>query len=636
MKQLRVLLITIIFAFNIMPLPIALAQTETAASDIAANTESAVNEPATPANSNQPPVSSNTVDQTAPTNNQVSEAINPPPELQPQSLQDTQPATPAPSLSAQPVSSLSAPSHLVVSEIQTQSATAVADEFIEITNPTPEDIALDSLEVAYVTSTGGTTTKLSLAPVTTAVSLRAHSSMLIKSSASVLTNSDATYNSGDFAIGSAGGTIQIKLNGVVVDKVGWGSAQVYESAPALVAAKGSSISRRVNTNAEFQDTDNNQSDFLETLPSPNGGGLLESVIDVCPNIDGVQEVLPSGYQLDSGGQCIQPSSDVCINLVGEQAEIPAGYEKNSVGDCVLIKQCLVEISEISAQPNFEGQEYIEFHNLDQKDVYLSACKIKINSGTEKSLVDVLVKPGEYKLVAFNNGTIRNSAGQITLINSNNEEIVYSYPTTAVGQTINFESSSQNGVVSDIPTPNSSNQTIILSEEEAAAAGKGSVGLVSVPCPTGKFRNPETNRCKNIASIESLLTPCDPGEYRSPETNRCRKVASLTSTSLKPCDPGQERNPETNRCRKVSSANSTQTPCKSGFERSPETNRCRKITSSKSPAKNLATIQPGSSKLDARILGIIAAAVLAYGAYEYRNDVRNFIGRIRGKVDSTSN
>ena len=44
---------------------------------------------------------------------------------------------------------------------------------------------------------------------------------------------------------------------------------------------------------------------------------------------------------------------------------------------------------------------------------------------------------------------------------------------------------------------------------------------AAPCPEGKYRNPDTNRCRNIEDVISDLVPCGEGKERSPETNRCR-------------------------------------------------------------------------------------------------------------------
>jgi len=69
----------------------------------------------------------------------------------------------------------------------------------------------------------------------------------------------------------------------------------------------------------------------------------------------------------------------------------------------------------------------------------------------------------------------------------------------------------------------------------------------VECAEGQFRNPETGRCKKIAT-EPVLAECAEGQFRNPLTNRCKKIA--TEDDLVPCAEGWERNPETNRCRKI--------------------------------------------------------------------------------------
>jgi hypothetical protein len=55
--------------------------------------------------------------------------------------------------------------------------------------------------------------------------------------------------------------------------------------------------------------------------------------DVCPNIDGAQATVPSGYQKDSSGKCIP--IDLCPNIDGAQAAVPSGYVKDGSGNCVI-------------------------------------------------------------------------------------------------------------------------------------------------------------------------------------------------------------------------------------------------------------------------------------------------------------
>lgn len=63
-------------------------------------------------------------------------------------------------------------------------------------------------------------------------------------------------------------------------------------------------------------------------------GQGNCVQDVCPNLEGGQATVPNGYFL-SNGQCIQ---DVCPNLEGGQATVPSGYHLEG-GQCVKDPTC---------------------------------------------------------------------------------------------------------------------------------------------------------------------------------------------------------------------------------------------------------------------------------------------------------
>ncbi len=60
----------------------------------------------------------------------------------------------------------------------------------------------------------------------------------------------------------------------------------------------------------------------------------EPPVDVCPNIDGVQTIVPSGMIKDANGNCVTPPVDVCPNISGVQTTVPAGLIKDANGNCV--------------------------------------------------------------------------------------------------------------------------------------------------------------------------------------------------------------------------------------------------------------------------------------------------------------
>lgn len=147
------------------------------------------------------------------------------------------------------------------------------------------------------------------------------------------------------------------------------------------------------------------------------------------------------------------------------------------------------------------------------------------------------------------------------------------------------------------------------------------------CPAGKYRNPETNRCRSIEEAVSALAVCEEGKERNPLTNRCRSVVAASST-LTPCGEGEERNPATNRCRKVSGTNTELVACKTGYERSLETNRCRKsLTSAGTVTAVEPEVQGESSMLQTAILATAGVSAFGYGAYEWRRECMQFIRRL---------
>ena len=168
----------------------------------------------------------------------------------------------------------------------------------------------------------------------------------------------------------------------------------------------------------------------------------------------------------------------------------------------------------------------------------------------------------------------------------------------------------------LPTPGADNV--------ATVAGVAVEELtLPTPCAVNQYRNPDTGRCRLIASAGPALTPCKDGQYRSEETNRCRNIAADANV-LAPCDAGEERNAETGRCRKIVVA-VVAAACKEGQERNPDTNRCRTVT--KMPAAGYAVLgakteNTGSWYALAAIGGIVLLAV-GYAIWEWHDEIGKF-------------
>lgn len=397
---------------------------------------------------------------------------------------------------------------------------------------------------------------------------------------------------------NAGGSLHILEGATVHDTVGWGvsvsQGVCFEEAHAEVPEKGKSIKRYVDVNGEFVDSKDNSEDFVVIGGSLTGPfPILEfnDEFDVCVNLDGAQDEIPEGYVMTDE------------NCMPTQQEEVAGCE-------------VLALSEILPNPegSDSGSEYIELYNPTNKTISLEDCGLKVGSSRKDLEGDIY--PG---YMVFYGLTLPNAAGgQVEFVSPATEEVVIYPPDLSDNEAWALVG----GVwqITNQPTPNAENALSVVAVDQVSED-------TLEPCPEGKFRNPETNRCKTIETNEGLK-PCAPDQYRNPETNRCKKKAD-TLTELKPCDPGQYRNPETNRCRKISSDGSDLKPCDEGEERNPETNRCRKVAgvSTDVPSET----NKSAPNINYILIGLFASTAVLYGIYEYRDSIGNYFARLKSKA-----
>jgi len=391
--------------------------------------------------------------------------------------------------------------------------------------------------------------------------------------------------------------------GLVIDLIGWGSAVAPEGIAADEHMSGEVLSRDLTV--DIVDTDVNLADFSsQPILSPVLSGLYEKavVVDVCPNIEGIQLEFPSGFLADVNGDCIP---DFCPNIDGLQVESPAGYEKlEGEEDCTLIplEDAVLLITELLPNaPSFDkGLEFIEIFNTNSVPVDLVGYTLQLGLSFSKefSFVGGVIQPGEYL-------TFSDLDTGIVLPNTASTSVRLVAPAgNVVSETGVYSNANDNvswAIVSDIwiytnqITPGSANKPFL----EPAVNEVLGITSVLAPCPAGKFRNPATNRCKNIVSAVSQLTPCAADQSRNPATNRCKKISSSTS-SLVPCKEGQERNPTTNRCRNVATLGG----------------------SSELSSVTDVAVESSEGQLNWPIILLSIGGTLAYMAYEWRFELRS--------------
>lgn len=372
---------------------------------------------------------------------------------------------------------------------------------------------------------------------------------------------------------NSGGSLRLQHSGIIDDLVGWGTAGTLPScvkgSAAVLPANGKSIQRLLDTSNQPMNTGNNSLDYgMPAAPTPGGPSVAQ-----LPEPDPEPEPAPS------------PTPNCQGISINEILPNPAGDDN--------------------------GQEFIELHNETSSSVDLTGCILKV--GTAQQVLSGVIAANTYR--AFYGLTLPNSAGGEVQFVTNTTSIRVTYPA-------NLGDNEAYGFVDGAwqaglwPSPNTANLATA-----ATGAEPDSEAASPEPCAPGKYRNPDTKRCRNIEA-ESSLTPCGPGQVRNPDTNRCRNAVTATS-GLTACKPGETRNPDTNRCRKNSASGSTLAACKEGQARNPETNRCRNVASAKSINSMAQSAKAGSKPVSYYVLGIVAALAVGYGAWEYRNSIGNF-------------
>lgn len=383
---------------------------------------------------------------------------------------------------------------------------------------------------------------------------------------------------------SSGGSLRLRSEDVIYDLVGWGNSisqgVCKEQGLAPLPVNGKSIKRLKyieNEEIKYIDTNNNQLDFTDDEKA----------------------------------------------LTNDNSTADDIASSNGLNDDPLAENCHgVYLSEILPNPAGEdsGNEYIELYNSTGGPVNVDGCKLKIGSSI-KNLEGII----ESGYTVFTGLVLPNTSGGTVEFITNTAEEAVMYPAN-LGDNQAWALIDGVWQLTDLPTPGSANVLSVKVEEAVNDETKNALSATE-PCPAGKFRNPATNRCKNI-EVEAELKPCSDNQIRNLVTNRCNNKVQLAS-ALKPCQADQERNPETNRCRKVSLAVALAS-CKEGQERNPDTNRCRKVAAASTTNPNDALQQEIKSKqsISYGIFGAMAVLVLAYGIYEYRTNISNFLIKLK--------
>lgn len=267
------------------------------------------------------------------------------------------------------------------------------------------------------------------------------------------------------------------------------------------------------------------------------------------------------------------------------------------------------VTEIAANVASEDQ-FIEIMNTTDTDLILDGCALQTNRSTTNNhvlsgslaagaLLTIYVKDTPLTLTKTTSGTVY-------LLSSDLQSEIDSVSYEDMAENTSLVRIGDTWLQTYAITPNAFN----VWQEFAL-------------CEDGYVRNLETGYCNKIQATEEQAS-CGAGKYRSPETNRCKTIETASSSLLAPCASNQIRSPETNRCRAIVAANSLQ-PCAANQERNPETNRCRNkaaMIEADFPVEAVAASTEASIGWWA--FGGVGLLALGYASWEWRSEIMSAI------------
>lgn len=536
-------------------------------------------------------------------------------------------------------------SNLLISHVITGESSSSSSELVAIFNNTDKDIKMNG----YCIKNKGL---VNVACVDDDVNINVYirAQQYLTFSSGYFANSyeytpDTSYDvSNAFQVG---GDIVVLVDGegTEVDRVSWGT-----SGGGITSLTNGTLVRKqdpLNSNM-LLDTGNMTDDFSSIAGSliyPINTSFDEVItVDYCANIEGLQSTVPDGYLIDSDDTC-QPDS--CLNIDGLQISVPDQYVEDDQGNCSPIDVCsnvsgsqpdvpygMVPVNEDECVwdtfplvlsellPNAigydTGNEFIEIYNPSDRTIDLSLYSVQVGVSGEKTYgfpVGSFLGPREY--LSFSDSTMK-----FTLINTIGRVVLKAIDNSILGDSGIYENPREGESWAFIDdTWLYTNQATRNAENKASldTSDNPAVGSTLASCQTGKYRNPLTNRCRNIETDASVLASCDVDEYRNPDTGRCRKI---TITSLVPCKDGQYRSEETNRCRNIVVASSKK-PCTDNQYRSEATGRCRNLPVASVPNAAFGVKPVEDSAIVFMgwwVMGGVVLVAVGYSIWEWRREM----------------
>ena len=469
-------------------------------------------------------------------------------------------------------------------------------KYVEIYNPTNQNVNLAGWKIEYYTGSGAKT----VGKIAKTVGKVFKNEVILPNEFLVLSNdkmsADVIKFDNNLGLAQSDGSVVLsRSDGSVADTVGWGNNSKSAGSPIKGGVK---IVWRCFVDENIIDS---KSNFLS-------GKNLNN-----------QEIVPY-----SRPNCKSPESKP--------------EPSKELNKCEGLK-----LSEIASNVD---EQFIEIINSGEKTVITTGCKLTVgDSGVREDIGDIELNPGEFLTIKIKNTKLKlpKTKGKVYLLDEAGSKID-SAEYEKLAKSSSWSLIDDEWMQTFMITENSEN---IFKEYldcqngyERNALGrcvKIAIPPVESPCPVGQYRHPETRRCRKIEA-EKTITPCKDGYYRSEETGRCRSIASAAAKTLKSCPEGQFRNSSTGRCKKIASTDDIAKECPEGFERNPQTKRCRKIKSANMPTVGSAAAevkQVAGATWGWWVFGGVSLLAVGYGVWQWRWEISQFVRKIRESIKSAN-
>ena len=272
---------------------------------------------------------------------------------------------------------------VVISEIQTGTSSDSSAEFVELYNPTAEQVDLNGWRLEYKSATSENNWLVKAELVN---EIPAHGFYLIATDG--FSNADSAMSSG---LAQAGGHVRlVDREGGVLDLVGWGSANAPEGNAA--AAADGNIERLPGeydqSGGNWYDTDNNAADFRARQEAEPQNSSMEA------------ETPNPGFT-------------------------PPAAEPEPISEYARLAITELLVDPVSPQTDAED-EFVELFNPGSESINLRGYRLETGSSFSYAYTfeDLNVGPGEYAAfdAALTGLTLSNSGGLARLLSPDGQEV----------------------------------------------------------------------------------------------------------------------------------------------------------------------------------------------------------------------